>query len=383
MSDKQSEPAGYRTMSANPIYGEGPGVSNLVSVVIPTYQRADLLGRAIQSVLDQTHTEVEAIVVDDGSTDNTREVVERFTDPRVRYIYQKNGGVSAARNTGLLAARGEFIALLDSDDAWLPWKLSAQVAFLHKYPQAGNVWTEMSAIDHTGTIVAPRYLRTYYNAYTFVTTDEVFPRSGVGRVGAEFPEVPTEYADEQYYVGNIFTYMILGNLIHTSTVLIRRERLRQVGGFDVTLPVTGEDYDFHLRTTALGPVGYMNVPSILYRIGSSDQLSSAANQLHIARNNLLTLQKGLEQAGNRTDLPRRLINRRFAESHSWIGREELRAGNRTAARKNLAASLYYKPFQPATAAQFLLSVLPKDLTRAAFGAWHALKALRFSRVAGA
>ncbi|MBS0208956.1 MAG: glycosyltransferase family 2 protein [Planctomycetes bacterium] len=366
-------------MSDNLAIGAGPGVPNLVSVVIPTYNRADLLGRAIQSVLDQTHTEVEALVVDDGSTDHTREVVARFTDPRVRYFHQANAGVSAARNTGLLAARGEFIALLDSDDAWLPWKLRAQVAFLRRFPEAGNVWTEMSAIDETGTIVAPRYLRTYYNAYTFVTTDEVFAKQNVGAVGRDFPEVPAEYADERYYVGNIFRYMILGNLIHTSTVLMRRERLRQVGGFDVTLPVTGEDYDFHLRTTSFGPVGYMNVPSILYRIGSTDQLSSAANQLHIARNNLLTLERGLARAGDRSDLPRRLINRRFAESHSWIGREELRAGDRQAARRHLGASLRYKPLQPATAAQFALSILPSDLTRAAYGVWHGLKALRQPR----
>lgn len=98
-----------------------------VSVVIPTYNRAHLVGRAIQSVLNQTYQDFEIIVVDDGSTDNTEEVVKSFNDPRIRYIrHDQNRGGSAARNTGIKMARGEYIAFQDSDDEWLPEKLESR-----------------------------------------------------------------------------------------------------------------------------------------------------------------------------------------------------------------------------------------------------------------
>ena len=91
----------------------------LVSVVIPTYDRAELLPRAVRSVLAQTYQNMEIIIVDDGSRDNTQEVVKSFSDPRVRYVrHDTNRGVSAARNTGIKNSRGEFIGLLDSDDEY-------------------------------------------------------------------------------------------------------------------------------------------------------------------------------------------------------------------------------------------------------------------------
>jgi glycosyltransferase involved in cell wall biosynthesis len=100
-------------------------MSQLVSVIIPTYNRAYCLGATVDSALAQTHCEVEVLVVDDGSSDHTREfVLDQYRhEPRVRYLYQENTGVSGARNHGLRAAQGDFIAFLDSDDLWLPWKL--------------------------------------------------------------------------------------------------------------------------------------------------------------------------------------------------------------------------------------------------------------------
>jgi glycosyltransferase involved in cell wall biosynthesis len=105
-----------------------------VSVVIPTYNRAPMLREAIQSVLDQTYSEHEIIVVDDGSTDNTREVVNKFSDKRVRYVFQENRGRSNARNHGISLAQGRYIAFLDSDDVFVPAKLEKQVSCMEKNP---------------------------------------------------------------------------------------------------------------------------------------------------------------------------------------------------------------------------------------------------------
>src|SRR5690349_14194018 len=102
----------------------------LVSIIVPTFNRAYCLGRTVRSALAQTHAGIEVIVVDDGSTDGTRELVRELmaADGRVRYAFQSNRGVSAARNRGLKLAAGAFVAFLDSDDVWKPWKLELQLA---------------------------------------------------------------------------------------------------------------------------------------------------------------------------------------------------------------------------------------------------------------
>ena len=110
-----------------------------ISVIIPTYNRADMVGDAIQSVLGQTYFDWELIIVDDGSTDNTDDVVAGHKDERIRYIYQDNRKLPGARNTGIRAARGQYVAFLDSDDLFLPDKLKGQIAFLEGRPELGVV----------------------------------------------------------------------------------------------------------------------------------------------------------------------------------------------------------------------------------------------------
>jgi len=123
-----------------------------VSVIIPTYNRAHQVGRAIQSVLAQSYQNFEVIVVDDASTDNTKEVMESISDKRIRYIrHNENRGASAARNTGIHVAKGEYIAFLDSDDEWLPEKLEKQIKVLKTtFPEAGVVYTDMWRVYRNG-----------------------------------------------------------------------------------------------------------------------------------------------------------------------------------------------------------------------------------------
>ncbi|TLN28536.1 glycosyltransferase family 2 protein, partial [bacterium] len=108
-----------------------------VSVIIPSYNRADMVMDAVNSVLRQTFADWELIVVDDGSQDNTREVIAAVRDERVRYIYQDNQGLPGARNSGIRAARGEYVAFLDSDDVFLPHKLAVQVTAMDARPELG------------------------------------------------------------------------------------------------------------------------------------------------------------------------------------------------------------------------------------------------------
>ena len=204
-----------------------------VSIVIPTYNRADFVREAIASVLQQDYPDVDLIVVDDGSRDDTAAVVSGF-GPAVRYLYQENRGVSAARNRGVASSTGDLIAFLDSDDLWLPSKVSAQVAYFKAHP-------DMQACH----------------------TDEIWIRRGV-RVN--------ERRVHRKQGGWQFLASLPRCLISPSAIMMRRTLWDRLGGFDATLPAC-EDYDLWLRLTAIVPVGFLPQRLVVKRGGHADQLS--------------------------------------------------------------------------------------------------------------
>jgi glycosyltransferase involved in cell wall biosynthesis len=334
---------------------------DLVSVIIPTYNRSGLCKKAVDSVLRQTYSNVEVIVVDDGSIDDTRDVMSNI-DPRVKYIWQENAGVSAARNTGFDNAQGSFIALLDSDDAWLEWKLEMQMLTLRHFPEAGMVWTDMEAVNEKGEVLSETYLKTMYSAYRFF--DWGMAEKGRIKLTDIWERCPSKYADRDCVYGDIFRWMFNGNLVHTSTALLRRERLKSVGGFDMSLLKSGEDYDFHLRTCLHGDVAYIDVSSIHYRIGAADQLTAEKYWIWLARNNLLTVEKILTMVEGRTSFPDAVVRNRLAESHAWVGCCEV-FENDGRARKHLWESLKLKPFQGKAIYFMFLSLFPPNALRTA------------------
>ena len=186
-----------------------------VSVIIPTYNRASLLKEAIQSVLDQTYTDYEIIVVDDGSNDNTDEVVSKLNQSsgKVRYYYQVNSGRSAARNYGISLAKGEYVAFLDADDKFLPDKLYTEVRALEDNPDYGMAYSYSIAVDENG---------------------------GRLRGGSRLPRTKLS--------GRIYPEMLFfkGTTITTPTVMVRTRVLSEVGGFDETMHIC-EDLDMWRR----------------------------------------------------------------------------------------------------------------------------------------
>ena len=204
-----------------------------VSVIMPTFNRAHCLERAIDSVLDQTFRDYELIVVDDGSTDHTADLLKRYGDS-LKSIHQQNRGVSAARNTGIRAARGELIALLDSDDCWLPTKLERQVDFFETHPQAQVCQTEEIWIRNSRR-VNPKHRHRKFS-------------------------------------GLIFEKSLPLCLVSPSAVMLRKSLLDQVGLFDERLPAC-EDYDLWLRITWKYPVDLIPTPLIVKHGGHADQLS--------------------------------------------------------------------------------------------------------------
>jgi glycosyltransferase involved in cell wall biosynthesis len=331
----------------------GAGEPGLVSVIVPTYNRAGTVTTAVDSILASSYANVEAIVVDDGSTDDTPRIMAKYNDPRVRYFRTKNGGMSAARNYGLDRARGEYIAFLDSDDAWMPWKLAAQIELLRRHPEVSLVWTDMSAFERQDEVLEPRYLRTYYTAYQHVDVETVLTRRGSLRDLS--PDAPAEWLDAPYYTGSVFREMFMGSLVHPSTAVVRRDRLRAAGNFDFALTGPGaEDYHFYYKISELGPVALLDAPTALYRI--DDPLALSKSGLKQARGNLAVLSywRGRE----RPALPAAMEHARIAGAYSWLGTEELYEGEVAAARPHLWRALRLKP-NARLLVRFAVSLMPK------------------------
>lgn len=344
--------------------------SPLVSVVVPTYNRAHLIGRTLASALGQTYQNLEIVIVDDGSKDDTRGMIARDykDEPRVRYVYKDNGGPASARNVGFRNARGEYIALLDSDDTWVPWKLSLQIRCMEAHPELGMTWTDMEMIDAEGRVADPRHLRHMYTAYNWFSDDKLFQRTQSLKEVA--PDLAGEVGDTKLRMGNIFSPMIMGNLVHTSTVVLRKERLEKVHAFNETLKYTGEDYDFHLRTTREGPVGLIDLPTIQYQQGLPDRLTSKKLAVFMAENLLRTIEPIVERDRARIDLPEHMIRKTLAKAHAWLAFERLERGEVGEARAHYFASLKQWPWQPAIAKPFFFAALPGGLAlRRALQSW--------------
>jgi len=203
-----------------------------VSVIIPTHNRERWVVEAIESILDQSYSDYELILVDDGSNDNTCKALISF-ESRIRYVFQPNAGPSVARNTGIHLARGEWIAFLDSDDLWDKRKLEKQIKVLEE-SQFKICYTEEKWIRN-GKLVNPRKKHTKYSGW-------------------------------------IYQYCLPLCIISPSSVMIHRSVFNQVGYFDPLLPVA-EDYDLWLRISSRYPIKLIPEPLIIKRGGHPDQLS--------------------------------------------------------------------------------------------------------------
>ncbi len=270
-----------------------------VSVVIPTYNYARFLPQAIDSALVQTHPPLEVIVVDDGSTDETPRVLAGYGD-RIRVIRQANGGAGAARNTGIAAARGEYIAFLDADDVWLPRKLELQMARFEADPELGLVHCGAEVVDDQSRLTG-------------------FMINGLeGWVAADLLRLDRE---------------VMGP---GSNIVVPRRVAEEMGGFDERLPPS-EDWDFSYRIAARYRVGYVAEPLIRYRQhGAGIHL----NIPKMERSMLIALEKAFTAADPKV---RTLRNYSYGKLHRILAGCYFQAHRPRDFVRNLLKSLRYDP----------------------------------------
>lgn len=214
-----------------------------ITVIIPTYNSAKYIKEAVDSALSQTYKDIEIIVVDDGSTDNTKDVLKKYIDNgKIRYIYQANGGPASARNKGINNSSGEFIAFLDADDIWFPDKLKKQIPLFNN-SDIGLVYSDME-------FFGDKFKYCYYS----------------------------EILKRKMLKGYVYKNLILENFIPTSSVVIKRRILYDVGFFNEDRKLFAvEDYDLWLRITKKYKVDFINELLVKYRI-HSHKISGSRNK---------------------------------------------------------------------------------------------------------
>ncbi len=286
----------------------------VVSIIVPTYQRAHLVGQAIASVLDQSYQDFEIIVVVDGSTDDTLAHLARLAQSqrreKITIISQTNAGLAAARNAGIRAAQGRFLAFLDDDDLWLPDKLAAQVAVFAAQPEVGLVFGDMICFDEQGE-----------RAESYAQTT-----------------IPPRILNEI----TLFWY----NYVPLSTVIIRRACLDEFGLFDETLTAC-EDMGLWLRISAKWRLWRLADPVARYRL--------SANAMHndfgrVITNSLRVKANAYERSPAIRRLPMKLLDRYFYNLFLDLARHHMKRLQWAHARNVLAGYLETRGATPAAVA---------------------------------
>jgi glycosyltransferase involved in cell wall biosynthesis len=275
-----------------------------VSVVIPTYNSAHLLDDALQSVLEQTYKDFEIIVVDDGSTDNTAEVISKYDD-KLRYFRVDNGGPAKARNYGISKSTGKYIAFLDADDKWLPTKLEKQMNMFEQNPEFGMVFTENSLFDARGI---------YKNS---LGKDRLLKGNNLAQ--------------------NIFLYSNIG----TPTVMVRKDVFDAIGLFEESM-VQAEDDNMWIRIAANYQVGFIDGSLVQVRDHSHRLTRTDKNLIEYVRNNITMLssnygdkvKKSIEKA-----VPRKLAKVEFDIGYSYFEKQEYKKA-RQAFIRSMSHSFY-------------------------------------------
>jgi glycosyltransferase involved in cell wall biosynthesis len=302
-----------------------------VSVVIPAYNSARYVREAIQSVLSQTYSKFEVVVVDDGSTDDTESAVRSFGD-RVTYVRQDNKGAGAARNEGIKKSEAPYVAFLDSDDLWLPGKLAEQIPLLEQDPEIGLVYSDWAVVPQQGE------------------TEQSHLRN-----------LPATS-------GYVFDALVQCGFILTSGTVVRRSCLDDVGIFDETLAIA-QDYDLWLRIAYRWKVTLVNKPLVIKREWNGN-LSS--NLRKTVTEEIALFEKILRDFPNMSPRRRRLVRHQLSLCYRDVGYDDFDRMLLTQARKAFVSSVTCDWRNTRALGYLAASCLPRSLVRLLRGAKRAV-----------
>ena len=252
----------------------------LVTVAIPSYNAAATLASALDSLLAQTHTNLQIVVIDDGSRDATKDVLAAYAD-RVQSSHQANAGLANARNAGVRRAHGNYIALMDADDLCRPERIAIQLAYLEAHPDVVLCSSDFSGFNEHGALPGVS-LQSYYSCLAELPEGlaSVYPVSEAMHFGAR------SIAARR---GNVYDTIALGNFVHPPTIMFRRTLIERCGNFDESI-ANMCDHDWLVRASRCGEFAVIQAPLLDYRI-SAQQLSGARNRVQVTIDNALVLQK--------------------------------------------------------------------------------------------
>ena len=323
-----------------------PVVVGRVSIVVPAYNSSATIVKTIESCLAQKYSDVEIIVVNDGSSDKTAEILDSFGE-RIKTIHQKNGGLAHARNVGVQAASGEFIAWMDADDIAEQDRLAKQQLVLAHYEDIALVSTSFSAFSDDPNDLIENYETVYYGAPNRIGgMNKIYPRkipiSGVA-------------GDTSVDVGECRELLLWGNFVHPPTVMVRRNAFEKVGLFDTGL-LYSSDYDWILRASRLGPFAFIQKSLLRYRLGAGQMSQRASAKIPLETIRVIEKIRQSDPALVSKNLP--AIKAKIAEC--WLDAAEgALVTSRLLALNYLWQSAIRKPANIALARVLAKAVLPK------------------------
>lgn len=288
--------------------------SPLVSVIIPCYNSAAHITDAINSVFAQDYPNIEVIVVDDGSTDNSIDILRQFGD-KIVVQQQANQGPAAARNAGMRLAKGEFIAFIDSDDLWLPGKLTAQISYLQQHPKVGLCYCGW-AILHDGT--------------------------SLEQIAAQLADAPkAETLENAYYSGWLYLKLLKESVIHTITAVIRKDVIDTIGMFNTDYRI-GEDHDLWLRISQQYQMVKLSHTYAVYR----DNPQSTTKKVHAKNFSLLVLESAVANYGltcpSGASESQAVVNNYLGGRHFTYGYNAMIQGHRDKALASFKGCIRYR-----------------------------------------
>jgi glycosyltransferase involved in cell wall biosynthesis len=333
----------------------------LVSVIVPAHNAGRHVGETIDSLLAQKYPNTEVIVVDDGSTDATPEVLKRF-DGRIRCLRQANGGLGSARSAGMRVARGAYLAWLDADDLCHPLRLAVQAALLESRPEIDVVSTDFSAFDDDGVVSSTHSAR-YYSALRsteglrgLFTQEHSFDGRGVPWLAAPFDPV------FRVFSGNIWEAIVWANFVHPPTVMMRRGVFERLGNLDDRYGFA-VDWEYLIRASESSLFAYVDAPLIQYRL-HENQMSGPGNTRRVAEDILNVVEAEMRR---RPDLAGRFplkTKRLLARTHLRMA-EACAEAEKGRALRSFTRSLFLNPADRRLPGCLVRLVVPRVLLSSA------------------